>query len=62
MLKSFKIEPQTTEQALANVKKLKDDLGLNGGKKVRKARLRSIYKHAGSFTDEVIETREKERA
>ena len=61
-LRSFRIEPQTTTQALANIKKLKDDLGLKSGKKVSKARLRSIYKHTGSFTDEVIETREKETA
>lgn len=60
-LKGFKIEPQTTEQALANIKKLKDDLGIKGEKKVSKARLRSIYKRAGSFSDEVIETRKKER-
>lgn len=61
-LKSFKIEPQTKEQALANVKKLKIDLGLDDSKKVDKERLKEIIKRAGSFSEEVIATRKSERS
>ncbi|GEM_PF-1785257 len=59
-LNGFEIEPQTPEQALANIRKLKTDLGLPG-KKIGKRRLREIYKRTGSFTDEVLKAREKER-
>lgn len=60
-LKDFRIEPQTPEQALANVQKFKQDLGLTGSEKVDKERLKEIIKRAGSFSDEVIATRKSER-
>lgn len=61
-LKGFKIEPQTPEQALANIQKFKLDLGLTGLKKVDKEKLKEILKRAGSFSDEVIATRKSDRS
>ena len=61
-LKGFKIEPQTPEQALANIQKFKQDLGLTGSVKVDKKRLKEIIARAGSFSDEVIATRNSERS
>lgn len=59
-LRRVKIEPQTKEQALANVRKLKADLGV-GNKKADKEKVRKILKHAGSMTDEILDSRRKER-
>ena len=61
-LKGFRMEPQTSEQALANVQKFKQDLGLTGSKKLDKKRLKDIIARAGSFSDEVIATRNSERS
>jgi hypothetical protein len=58
-LKEFKIEPQSKEQALANIQKMRSDLGLK--KKVSESELQDVLKRAGSLTDEILATREKER-
>ena len=58
-LKEFKIEPQSKEQALANIQKMRSDLGLK--KKVSESKLQDVLKRAGSLTDEILATREKER-
>ena len=57
-LKSFKIEPQTTVQALENIHNLKRDIGMLG-KKTDKTEVASILKRAGSLTEEVLESRKK---
>ena len=60
-LRGFKIEPQSKEQALANLNQFKVEFGLIGSEKVNKERLKEIVKRAGSFSDEVIATRKSER-
>jgi len=60
-IKSYNVRPQTAEQAIANIRKMREDLGLTGHT-VDKNRLKSIFKKSGSFTDEVLETRKTERA
>jgi hypothetical protein len=60
-LKSIKMQPQTPEQAIASIRKMKDDLGLTG-RTVDKQKLKSIFKRAGSFTEEVETSRNNERA
>lgn len=60
-IKSFHIQPLTAEQAIANIRKMKKDLDL-ADHDVDKKRLKRIYEKAGSFTDEVLETRKNERA
>jgi hypothetical protein len=59
-LKSFKLEPQTPQQAFENLRKMKEDLNLKNGK-VDKKKLKDILKRAESFTDEVLATRKEER-
>ena len=59
-LKSFKIEPQPKHQALENIQKLKADIGMLD-KKTDKRELEEILKRAGSLTEEVLESRKKER-
>ena len=59
-LKSFKIEPQPKEQALANIRKLKTDIGMLA-KASDEAEISHILEYAGSFTEEVLESRKKER-
>lgn len=60
-LKSFKIEPQTKDQALANIRKLKADVGMANVRSSQKE-VSEILKRAGSLTDEVLAAREKDRA
>ena len=60
-IKPYYVQPQTAEQAIANIRKMKKDLGLTDYT-VDKNRLKSIFKKSGSFTDEVLETRKNERA
>lgn len=59
-LKSFKIEPQSKEEALENIRKLKSNIGMLG-KKSSKKEVLEILKRAGSLTEEVLESRKKER-
>jgi hypothetical protein len=59
-LKGFKIEPQSKDQALANVRKMRSDLGIEN-MQVDKNQMNEILKRAGSLTDEVLSSREKER-
>ncbi len=59
-LKSFRIEPQTKEQAQANIRKLKADIGMTNVK-ADKETVRDIIKRVGSLTDEVLESRERAR-
>ncbi len=59
-LKSFRIEPQSKEQALENIRKLKKTVGMSGIKS-DKTQLSEILKRAGSLTQEVLESRKKER-
>jgi hypothetical protein len=59
-LKSFKLEPQTPEQALESIRKMKKDLNLKNWK-VAKKKLNDILEKADSFADEVLETRNEER-
>lgn len=60
-IKSYNVQPQTAEQAIANIRKMKEDLGLTD-RAVDKNRLKSIFEKSGSFTDEVLEARKNERA
>jgi len=60
-IKSYNVQPQTADQAIANIRKMKQDLGLTEHA-VDKNRLKSIFEKSGSFSDEVIETRKNERA
>lgn len=60
-IKSYNAQPQTAEQAIANIRKMKQDLGLTD-RAVDKNRLKSIFEKSGSFTDEVLEARKNERA
>lgn len=59
-LRSFKIEPQSKEEALENIRKLKSNIGMLG-KKSSKKEVLEILKRAGSLTEEVLESRKKER-
>lgn len=59
-LKSFKIEPQTKEQALANIRKMRSDLGIDKTHP-DKGELKEVLRRAGSLTDEILSYREKER-
>ena len=54
------MEPQPKEQALANIRKLKTDIGMLG-KVSDEAEISRILEYAGSFTEEVLESRKKER-
>jgi hypothetical protein len=58
-LKEFKIEPQSKEQALASIQKMRSDLGLK--KKVSESELQDALKRTGSLADEILAIREKER-
>ena len=63
-LKNFRLEPQSTEQALANIRKMRSDLGIERASSKdnrREEQLREILKRAGPFTDEILASREKER-
>jgi len=59
-LKSFRIEPQSKEQALANIRKLKAEIGM-AHVKADKAKVHEIIRRAGSLTDEILESRERAR-
>lgn len=59
-LKGFKIEPQSKDQALANIRKMRSDLGIDK-MQVDKRQVQEILKRAGSLTDEILSSREKER-
>ena len=58
-LKSFKLDPQTPEQALENIRDMKKNLNLENAQ-IDKKKLDDILKRAGSFTDEVLEMRRRE--
>ena len=60
-LKSFKIEPQTKEQALENIHNLKRNIGMLG-KKSDKMEVANILKKSGSLTEEVFRIRKKEKS
>ena len=60
-IKSYNVQPQTAEQAIASIRNTKKDLGLTDHA-VDKNRLKTIFKKSGSFTDEVLEIRKNERA
>lgn len=57
-LKGFRIEPQSKEQAVANIHKMRTDLGLTG---VSEQEVQDALKKAGSLTDAILTSREKER-
>lgn len=59
-IKSFKLEPQSKEQALANIKRLRKDLNLENVH-ADKNRVKAILKKAGSLTDELLAMREQDR-
>ena len=59
-LKSFKLDPQTPEQALENIRNMKKNLNLEYAQLDEK-KLDDILKRAGSFTDEVLDIRRRER-
>jgi hypothetical protein len=59
-LKGFKIEPQSKDQALANIRKMRSDLGIDK-MQVDKHQIQEILKRAGSLADEILSSREKER-
>ena len=59
-IKSFKLEPQSKEQALANIKRLRKDLNLENVH-TDKNRVSAILKKAGSLTDELLAMREQDR-
>lgn len=60
-LKPYKTEPQSKEKALANIEKLKAEIGMKGVKS-DKEDVKEILKRAGSLSDEIIELRKNERA
>jgi hypothetical protein len=59
-IRAIKLEPQSKKQAIANIKQLKRDLGLEGIKN-DKGRIRAILKKSGSLTKELLAMREQER-
>ena len=59
-LKSFRIEPQAKEQAQANIRKLKADIGMENVRADKKI-VREIMKRAGSLSDEILQSRERAR-
>ena len=59
-LSVFKLEPQSKEQSLANIKQLRRDLHLEGVS-TNKEHIRSILKKVGSLTDELLAIREQDR-
>jgi cell division protein FtsX len=59
-LKSFRIEPQSKEQAQEIIRKLKADIGM-ANVKADKKKVRQILRRAGSLTDEILKSREKAR-
>jgi len=59
-LKPYKTQPQSKEKALANIEKLKDEIGMKGVKS-DKEDVKAILKRAGSLSDEIIELRKKDR-
>jgi hypothetical protein len=59
-LKSYKTEPQSKEKALANIEKLKAEIGMKDVKS-DKEDVKEILKRAGSLSDEIVDLRKKER-
>lgn len=59
-LNAFKLESQTKEKALENIKRLRKDLDLENIHPDRK-RLRAILQKSGSLTDELLTMREQDR-
>ena len=59
-LKPFKTEPQSKDKALANIEKLKAEIGMKDVKS-DKEDVKEILKRAGSLSEEIIEQRKKER-
>lgn len=60
-LGSFKAEPQTKEQALKNLQKLKKDIGMINVRG-NKEEVRAILKRAGSLSEEILDLRKQERS
>lgn len=59
-LKPYKTEPQSKDRVLANLEKLKAEIGMKDVKS-DKQDVKEILKRAGSLSDEIIELRKKER-
>ena len=59
-LRPYKTHPQPKGKALANIEKLKAEIGMKGVKS-NKEDVKAILKRAGSLADEIIELRKKER-
>jgi len=59
-LKPYKTEPQSKEKALANIEKLKSEIGMKDVKS-DKEDVKAILKRAGSLSDEIIGLRMKDR-
>lgn len=59
-LSAFKLESQTKEKALENIKRLRKDLDLENIHPDRK-RLQAILQKSGSLTDELLTMREQDR-
>jgi len=60
-LKSYKTEPQSKEKALANLEKLKEDIGMKGMRSNREE-VEKILERAGSLADELINLKKEEEA
>lgn len=60
-LKGFKVKPQTKEQALKNLERLKKDIGM-ANVKSNKEEVRKILKRAGSLSEEILYLHKQERS
>jgi hypothetical protein len=58
-LKGFTLQPETKEEALANIRKTRADLGLGG--QTDRNELRKLLKQVGSLGDEIVESKRRER-
>jgi hypothetical protein len=59
-IRKFELEPQSKEEVLSNIRKLRKDLGLEGISH-DKEHIMGILKKTGSISDEVLRTREQDR-
>lgn len=57
--KGSKLEPQTKEEALANIKRLRNDLGLDNIKANGKD-IKRILKRTGSLSEEAVKMRHEQ--
>lgn len=58
-IKGSKIEPQSKEEAMANIQRLRNDLGLKN-KRGNREHIRNVLKNAGSLSEEAVKMRREQ--